>query len=162
MAKLRDSNKDKRKSNHVIKEQVAREATCMLEDCCNPISIYEGPGSNILCRTHQLDCVEYGGMGKPERPHTFYRNWICEDCGYDPRVDPDFANVEEFDGEFHRLSCMRAMMEGDHGVTQSEGRQDETLLVHTEENITTRCCMCHRKKTMKNKDYLGRKKVLTT
>ena len=155
---LRDPKKDKLKSNGVLREQHFIGHTCMLEDCSNVISVFDGPGSNILCRDHQLMCVEYGGMGKPERPHTFYRNWICEGCGYDPREDPDFADVEEFDGEFHRLSCMRAMMEGDHGVTQSEGRQDETIVVDTKENITTRCCMCHRKKTMKNKEYL-RKKV---
>ena len=157
MATLRDPSKDKLKSSAVLKEQYRTAPTCMLEDCDNEISMYDGPGSNILCREHQLECVEYGGMGKPSRPHTFYRNWVCEDCGYDPREDPYYANVEEFDDEFHHVSCMRSMMEGDHGITQSQGRQDESLSIHTEENITTRCCMCHRKKTMKNKDYLRKK-----
>ena len=68
---IRDPKKDKLKSNHILKEQLNKK--CMLEDCDNTVSIYEGPGSNVLCREHQLECVEYGGMGKPERPWTFYR-----------------------------------------------------------------------------------------
>lgn len=155
---LRDWRNDASKADHIVKAQVARGATCMLEDCNEALSVYVGPGSNVLCRKHQKQCTQYGGMGKPERPHTFYRDWICEDCGYDPREDPDFADIEEFDNEFHRLGCMRGMMEGDHGITQSESRMDETLVVDIEENITTRCCMCHRKKTLKNKENLGKKK----
>ena len=68
---IRNPSKDKLKSNSVLKEQLTKP--CMLEDCDNTISIYDGPGSNVLCRDHQLECVEYGGMGKPERPWTFYR-----------------------------------------------------------------------------------------
>ena len=66
---IRNPSKDKLKSNSVLKEQLTKP--CMLEDCDNTISIYDGPGSNVLCREHQLECVEYGGMGKPERP------WTC-------------------------------------------------------------------------------------
>ena len=55
--KIRDFTKDRRKSNHIIKEQVAQGATCMLEDCNDPLSAYDGPGSNLLCRKHQLECI---------------------------------------------------------------------------------------------------------
>ena len=72
---IRDPKKDKLKSNHILKEQLNKK--CMLEDCDNTVSIYEGPGSNVLCREHQLECVEYGGMGKPERSWTFYRTMEC-------------------------------------------------------------------------------------
>ena len=61
----------------------------------NPISIFDGPGSNVLCREHQLECVEYGGMGKPTRPHTFYRGWECNTCGYDPREDESIMEIEQ-------------------------------------------------------------------
>ena len=147
---LRDPKKDKIKSNAVMREQHARSATCKLLDCENELSIYDGPGSSSLCREHQLECVEYGGMGKADRPHTFYRKWVCEDCGYDPREDSAF-DVEE--DPYHKLACMRATLEGDHGFLASHGGED------TEENITTRCCRCHRIKTMLNKDYLGKKKL---
>lgn len=143
---LRDPGKDKLKSNFVLKEQTNKNLRCMLEDCDSPLSIYDGPGSNSLCREHQLCCVDYGGMGKPDRPHTFYRNWVCEDCGYDPRKDSSFDDIED---PYHKLACMRATLEGDHGDLKSTGGAD------TAENITTRCCRCHRIKTMKNKDYLG-------
>ena len=47
--------KDKLKSNAVLKEKSTKK--CMLEDCNNNNSIYDGPGSNTLCREHQLECV---------------------------------------------------------------------------------------------------------
>ena len=46
--KLRDPNKDKLKSNAVLKEQHRRALQCMLEDCCNELSVFDGPGSNVL------------------------------------------------------------------------------------------------------------------
>ena len=88
---IRDPKKDKLKSNSVLKEQLNKK--CMLEDCDNTISIYDGPGSSVLCREHQLECVEYGGMGKPERPWTFYRTMECAKCGYNPTDDPQFGFV---------------------------------------------------------------------
>ena len=56
------SQKGQVKVPPISKEQLNKK--CMLEDCDNTVSIYEGPGSNVLCREHQLECVEYGGMGK--------------------------------------------------------------------------------------------------
>ena len=73
---LRDPAKDKFKSSSVLTEQQLKNKCCMLEDCDNKLSMFEGPGSQVLCREHQLECNAYGGMGKPERPHTFYRGWI--------------------------------------------------------------------------------------
>jgi hypothetical protein len=111
MSKLHDAAKDKLKSTAILKEQVRLNCKCKLSDCTNDLTIFEGPGSDSYCRVHQLDLAEYGGMGKSDRPHTFYRGWVCEDCGYDPRIDPAFDDVKD---EFHKLACMRATMEGDH------------------------------------------------
>ncbi len=86
MTKLRNKP-NKLKSNAWMKEQYANPKYCMLEDCCNEITPYKGAGQDVLCAQHQADCSEYGGMGKPDRPHTFYRNWECTKCGYDPRKD---------------------------------------------------------------------------
>ena len=148
MATLRDPSLDKLKSNAVLKEQYRTARTCMLEDCDKEISIYDGPGSNILCRDHQLECVEYGGMGKPSRPHTFYRGWECNTCGYDPRED---AAIMEIEDPYHQLRVARGVMHGDHIILKSNQGPD------TAENINTLCCRCHMIKTYKEQDYLGNK-----
>jgi hypothetical protein len=148
---LRNPDNDKQKSNSQYLKETRVNSTCMLEDCDRPISIYEGPGSRILCRTHQVECVEYGGMGKPDRPHTFYRNWECTSCGYDPRVDElRFGHIEN---EYDRLRAMRGVMHGDHIELKSKGGAD------TKKNIQTLCVLCHMAKTYTEKDYLGTRKL---
>ena len=146
MAKLLDKNNRKMKSPGVLREQYRQGAKCMLEDCDNDLSIFDGPGGNILCEEHQLECVEYGGMGKPERPHTFYRGWECNTCGYDPREDPEIISIED---PYHQLRVARGVMHGDHIHLKSQGGAD------TAENINTLCCRCHMIKSYKEKDYLG-------
>ena len=150
MVKLRFRENDVEKPDKLIKEQFGM--ICKLEDCDEELTTLTGPGSNVLCRTHQLMCAEYGGMGKLDRLHTFYRDWVCEDCKYDPRKDPVFDSIED---EYHKLACMRATLEGDHQVLKSAGG------ANTRANTKTRCCRCHRIKTMINKDYLGAKNETT-
>jgi len=146
MSKLRDSQYDKRKSRGVLKEQITSGKCCQLEDCTNPLTHYEGPGSDSYCREHQLLLAEYGeGLGKADRPHTFYRGWVCVKCKYDPREDPQFDDIED---PFHKLRCMRGVMHGDHLIRKSDGGSD------TKDNIQTLCCRCHMIKTYKEKDYL--------
>lgn len=145
MTMLRDPNKDKLKSQSVLREQYHLQCKCKLEDCDNDITIFDGPGSDGYCREHQLQLTEYGGMGKAERPHTFYRGWVCEQCDYDPRIDPQFDDIED---PFHKLRCMRGVMHGDHLARKSDGGADVA------ENIQTLCCRCHMIKTYKEKDYL--------
>ena len=144
MAQLRDPNRDLLKSQAVLKEQYRTQCKCRLEDCDNDITIFDGPGSDSYCREHQLELAEYGGMGKSDRPHTFYRGWTCENCGYDPRQDPQFEAVAD---PFHRLRCMRGVMHGDHLVRRSDGGKDRA------ENIQTLCCRCHMIKTLIERDY---------
>ena len=133
------------KSTGVLREQHRRNAKCMLEDCDNALSIFDGPGGNVLCDDHQLECVEFGGMGKPERPHTFYRGWVCSNCGYDPREDEvRFGHVED---PFVRNRAMRGVMHGDHIHLKSQGGKD------TEDNINTLCVLCHMAKTYIEGDF---------
>jgi hypothetical protein len=153
MVKIRNRSQDKQKSNAVLKIQFASGYTCKLEDCDKPLSQYEGPGSNCLCRDHQLQTVEYGGMGKPERPSTFYRNWVCECCGYDPREDATILVIED---PFDQLRVMRGVMHGDHIERKSDGGADSA------KNIQTLCCRCHMIKTYKEKDYLKGRLLLDT
>lgn len=152
MSKLRDPAKDKPKSFSLLKSQLRYVPVCRLEDCSNPLTIFEGPGSDSYCRDHQLQLVEYGGMGKADRPYTFYRGWVCECCGYDPREDPQFDDIED---PFHKLRCMRGVMHGDHLERKSDGGADIA------ENIQTLCCRCHMIKTYKEKDYLRGNSILT-
>lgn len=148
---LRDPKKDKLKSQAVLREQHYNNQVCMLEDCNNSISMFDGPGSNTLCRDHQLLCVEYGGMGKADRPHTFYRAWVCNCCGYDPREDTvRFGHVEN---EYDKIRAMRGVMHGDHIKLKSQGGSD------AEANINTLCVLCHMAKTYTEKDYLGKNKL---
>jgi hypothetical protein len=142
---LRNPHKDKTKSPASLKEQYRLQCKCKLEDCNNDLTIFEGPGSDSYCREHQLECIEYGGQGKSDRPHTFYKGWVCEQCGYDPREDPQFDDITD---PFHKLRCMRGVMHGDHLHRKSDGGKD------TAENIRTLCCRCHMIKTYKEKDYL--------
>jgi hypothetical protein len=146
MSKLLDPTKDKLKSFSLLKQQLRYTPVCRLEDCNQPLTDYEGPGSDSYCREHQLLMVEYGeGMGKADRPHTFYRGWICVKCKYDPRKDSQFDDIED---PFHKLRCMRGVMHGDHLIRKSDGGSD------TADNIQTLCCRCHMIKTYKEKDYL--------
>ena len=146
MSKFRDPDQDKRKSYSVLKEQYRLQRKCRLEDCNNNLTIFDGPGSDGYCRLHQRQLTDYeGGMGKADRPHTFYRGWVCKCCGYDPREDAQFDDIED---PFHKLRCMRGVMHGDHLERKSDGGAD------TAENIQTLCCRCHMIKTYKEKDYL--------
>jgi len=146
---IRNPDKDKFKSSAVLTEQQIKASTCMLQDCDNKLSMYEGPGSQVLCRQHQLECVEYGGMGKPERPHTFYRGWECTTCGYDPREDTLRFNHED---PFIQNRAMRGVMHGDHIHLKSQGGAD------TQDNINTLCVLCHMAKTYLEGDFLGKRK----
>lgn len=146
MSKLRNPDKDNRKSQSVLREQISLGLKCKLEDCDHSLTQYDGPGSDSYCRIHQLQLTEYGGMGKAERPYTFYRNWVCEDCGYDPREDTlRFGMIED---PFHKLRAMRGVMHGDHQIRKSDGGTD------TADNIKTSCVLCHMAKTYREKDYL--------
>jgi hypothetical protein len=104
----------------------------------------QGPGSGVLCREHQLQQREYGGMGRIDRPHTFYRKWTCSCCGYNPLEDARLADVED---EMVKRRIGRVLMHGDHIERQSDGGAD------TEENIQSLCYVCHAKKTVINEDY---------
>lgn len=144
MSRLRNPGEDRLKSLSIRNKQIRDNLVCKLVDCNDPLSMYEGPGSDCLCRAHQLECVEYGGMGKHDRPSTFYRGWVCEECGYDPRED---AQIQDIEDEFHKLRVMRGVMHGDHQTLKSRGGSDAA------DNIRTLCCRCHMIKTYKEKDY---------
>jgi 5-methylcytosine-specific restriction endonuclease McrA len=151
---LRDPNLDKFKSPAVLKEQQSKNLKCKLLDCNNLLSMYEGPGSDSLCRDHQLMCLAYGGFGNPAEPHTFFRDWVCSNplCQYDPRNDPAFNVIEEL---YLKLTAMRYQMHGDHIIPRALGGTD------AKENIQVLCKKCHDIKSFKNGDFANKtKKVI--
>jgi hypothetical protein len=154
MSKFRDPNKDRLKSQSVLKEQTRLNLKCCVDGCNNNISIFEGPGSDILCREDQLKLIEYGGYGRLDRLHTIHRDDVCSCCGQNVNDDPRWEKAQSFfgviltDQEKHEIK--RRYNHGDHnGKRKSDGGDDSA------ENIAPMCSFCHWVKTVINND--GRK-----
>jgi hypothetical protein len=140
---------DVRKTATAIRHQIENNLKCMVLGCENPLTMFRGPSENKLCREHQIQLREYGGLARTDRLYTFFKNWVCEGCGYDPRKDPWFDNPPPtpWDDEEHKLRAMRAMLVCDHIIRRSDGGTD------TKENTQTFCQNCNAKKTINEKDY---------
>jgi hypothetical protein len=139
-----DFKMDQIKSQAVIRKEMGK--TCTIPGCGKPLTHMQGPGSGVLCRDHQVDQREYGGLGRLDRKHTFHRQWECVACGWNVLEDPRIADVEDED---IKRSIARGFMHGDHnGLTRAEGGDDSA------ENIKSLCFVCHSKKTILNKDHL--------
>jgi hypothetical protein len=136
------------KSKELIEDIVNNNRTCAIPGCCELITIFTGPGSN-LCYAHQEKHRDNGGMGMPDRPYTFHRERTCACCGYCPDDDPEIQAIEDLE---HRERVSRGMMHADHLELKSISGD------HSEINIETKCAMCHTKKTLIQKDYLGKNK----
>jgi HNH endonuclease len=145
---FRDPSKDKLKSPSVLKEQVRMKLICYMDGCKNPISIFDGPGSDILCREHQLKLVEYGGPGKIDRLHTLHRKWVCDDCGVDvsEEVRKKYPTLETDNPKLFNRLCRNRMI-ADHQVRQADGGDDSN------ENIRSLCLNCNSDKTIINEDW---------
>lgn len=151
MSSFRNPDKDKIKGASVLKEQYKLRCKCSIDGCTNELTIFEGPGSDSLCREHQLQCVEYGGYGKLERPHTFHRSDVCSCCGQDINDDPRWEKAQQFFGVFltedQKHEIKRRYNHGDHnGVRKADGGDDSS------ENIAPMCSFCHWVKTVVNND----------
>jgi hypothetical protein len=84
-------------------------------------------------------------MGRIDRPHTFHRDWICSECGYNVLEDPRLADIED---EMTKRRVGRVLMHGDHhGERRADGGDDSA------ENIKCLCVVCHARKTILNEDY---------
>lgn len=137
---MRDPIFDKPKSLLQIRKDL--DKTCKV--CGKPVSNFEGPGSDALCREHQIQQREYGGMGRIDRPHTFHRDWVCDECGYNALEDPRLADIQD---EMTKRRVARVLMHGDHQHRQADGGND------SKENVRSLCFVCHAKKTILNEDW---------
>jgi hypothetical protein len=124
--------------------QLSRDMGKCCKVCDKPVSQFEGPGSDVLCREHQIMQREYGGMGRIDRPHTFHRDWACDECGYNALEDPRLADIQD---EMIKRRVARVLMHGDHQQRQADGGND------SKENVRSLCFVCHAKKTIINEDW---------
>lgn len=146
---FRSPDQDRRKDAATIKEQIAKDLRCKAPDCTKPISQHTGPGNRHLCREHQTQMVEYGGLGKLDRIWTFSREWSCSWCGYSPKDDPWFESPPiPFDNETHKHQTMRMMLVADH-----KDKRNVDGGGHGKDNIQTLCQNCNAKKTALFKDF---------
>lgn len=145
---IRLARDDKKKSASIIKHQIDKNLICSLDGCSKPLSVYDGPGSDSLCRSHQLKQREYNGLGRLDRPHTFHRKWVCDMCGIDiaERVRTKYPTLEETSPELFNRLCRNQII-GDHIVRKADGGAD------TEENIQSLCLLCNSDKTILSEDY---------
>ena len=144
---MRNPNYDEPKSLAQIRKE--RGLVCKVPGCGKPLSNMNGPGAAVLCRDHQIQQREYGGLGRYDRPHTFHREWVCAECGYNALEDPRLADIED---EMTKRRVARILMHGDHhGERKADGGAD------TAENVKSLCVVCHAKKTVLNEDYRNNK-----
>jgi len=140
---MRNPSHDKMKTPAQLSKDMGK--VCAIPGCCKPLTHMDGPGSDSLCREHQLYQREYGGMGRLDRPHTFHRTWSCSECGTNVLEDPRLADIED---EMIKRRVARILMHGDHhGERRADGGDDSA------ENVKSLCFVCHAKKTVLNEDY---------
>ena len=140
---MRLTKYDKMKTGAQMEKEIGH--TCSIPGCGKSLTHMQGPGSEVLCREHQLYQREYGGMGRIDRPHTFHRTWECSECGTNVLEDPRLADIDDEDV---KRRVARVLMHGDHhGERRADGGDD------TKENIKSLCFVCHAKKTILNEDY---------
>ena len=146
---IRDHHSDLRKSGRELSEQFDANLTCTVPGCESPLTMFRGPNDKKLCREHQIMQREYGGLARIDRLYTFHKKWICDCCGYDPRIDSYFESPPiPWENEEHKLRAMRAMLVVDHIIRQADGGLD------SKENTQTFCQNCNTKKSINSKDYI--------
>lgn len=141
---LRNIGEDSLKSESQIRKEIGK--VCSIDGCNEPITIYQGVGSKSLCRNHQIKQREYGGLGRLDRPHTFHRSWVCDECNTNVL---EYAQISDISDEVLKRRIARNFIHGDHNVvTKAQGGDD------SESNVRSLCYICHGKKTIMNGDYL--------
>jgi 5-methylcytosine-specific restriction endonuclease McrA len=143
---MRDFIWDQVKGLSQLKKDLGK--VCSIPGCGNPLTHMQGPGSDTLCRDHQLVQVEYGGVGKKARPHTFHREWTCSECGKDVSlaVEEKYPTLKETSPDIFNRLCRNRII-GDHIVRRADGGED------TKENIQSLCLDCNSDKTILNEDF---------
>jgi hypothetical protein len=139
---MREFKWDKPKSLAQIRKELGKG--CVI--CSKPLTNMLGPGSNRLCREHQLEEISYGGYGKLSKPHTFHRSDTCQCCGQNINEDSRWEKAQSFFGvdltEAQKNEVKRRYNHGDHNFRKADGGND------SEENTNAFCSFCHWVKTV--------------
>jgi len=138
---LRDSNMDLLKEGVALRN--ARKTRCSIEGCNNFLTAYQGPGSEHLCRDHQKNLAEYGGLATTKKVYSHKRKTHCEHCGYTPLTDDRVQSVED---PKIRNRLIRTLLTVDHIDGNHENNNDE--------NLQTLCLDCHAIKTVIHGDTM--------
>jgi len=130
--------------------QIRKDLGKACKVCSKHVSNFQGPGSDVLCRDHQIKQREYGGYGRYDRPHTFHRSDVCLCCKQDINDDSRWDSAQTFFGivltEEQKHEIKRRYNHGDHDFRKADGGND------TAENTNAFCSFCHWVKTVINND----------
>ena len=138
---LRDPNLDLLKEGVALRN--ARKTRCSAGGCENFLTAYQGPGSEHLCRDHQKNLAEYGGLATTKKVYSHQRKTHCEHCGYTPLTDTRVQDVADL--KVRNRLC-RTLLTVDHIDGNHENNNDE--------NLQTLCTVCHAIKTVINGDTM--------
>ena len=123
-----------------------RNIICKLNGCEDHLTLFRGPGSNSLCRTHQLLLREYGGFARLDRPWTFWKKDYCVLCNFIPALTEPLVSIES---EHKRNILARMVLHVDHIDGNSYNNHVS--------NLQTLCSVCHTVKTFTNGDHWSNK-----
>ena len=152
---MREFGYDKPKSLAQIRKEL--DKVCTVPNCGKPLTNMLGPGSNRLCRDHQVKDASYiGGYGRLDRLHTYHRSDVCQCCKQDINDDPRWEKAQSFFGitltEKQQQEVKRRYNHGDHDFRKADGGDN------SEDNTNAFCSFCHWVKTVFNND--GRRSTL--
>lgn len=121
----------------------ALSSTCQVDGCNTMLSPFTGPGSDTLCRDHQMHLHEYGGFSKAAKPYTIGKTSVCEECGFDALEHPAIVAIED---PIMKNRAVRMIITTDH-IDGNHSNNSLTNLIHI-------CNICHNVKTIVSGDYL--------
>lgn len=141
-SKARDPVKDVQLGKYAILKR--KNSKCFLDGCSSNLTSFKGPGSNKLCRDHQLKLRQYGGHGRLDRPYTFWKKDHCEECGHSPmRDNTQLLKVPE---PYRNILGMM-LLHVDHVKVGGKDKYTNQNGVNHPDNLKTLCVECHMLKT---------------
>jgi len=87
---LRDPNLDLLKEGTALRN--ARKTRCSIEGCENFLTAYQGPGSDTLCRNHQKNLADYGGLATTKKSYSQNLNRLCRTLLTVDHIDGNHEN----------------------------------------------------------------------
>ena len=147
VSRARDPDHDEQyTSKYTVEKRL--NSTCTLPGCTEHLTLYKGPGSRLLCRTHQLRLREYGGPGRLDRKWSFWKKDYCEECGHNPKHNTQLAHLDEP----LRSTLANMMLHVDHVNAAGKDKYSNADVNHRD-NLRTLCMECHMIKTLLDGDH---------